>query len=122
MTMVFPSPAPPLAPSPPLSVQYLEPKDLTQLGWTGVGQNGAIDIERRDHTIAAVPLLDAQSGVFVLVDIDLSIRDIMLVQEPLGDTAVASPRRGIDRHRYGHDLSFSLGVISQHACCLIKLG
>jgi hypothetical protein len=46
----------------------------------------------------------------------------MLVQEPLGDTAVASPRRGIDRHCYGHALSFSLVVISQRACYLIQLG
>jgi hypothetical protein len=44
----------------------------------------------------------------------------MLVQEPLGDTAIASPRRGIDRHRYGHALSFSLSVISQRAGYLVK--
>ena len=37
----------------------LEPKDLTQLGWTGIGQDSAIDIDRWDHAIAAVPLLDA---------------------------------------------------------------
>ena len=102
------------------AAQHLEPKSLAQLGWAGVGQNGATDIDRWDHAIAAVPLLDALGSLFVLVDIDLSIRDIMLVQEPLGDTAVASPRRGIDRHRYGHVLSFSLSVISQHTCCLIK--
>ncbi len=45
----------------------------------------------------------------------------MLVQEPLGDTAVASPRRGIDRHRDGHALSFSVSVISQRASNLIEL-
>ena len=91
------------------------------MGWTRVSQNGTIDIDRWDHPIAAVPLLDAQGSLFVLVDIDLGIRDIMLSQEPLGDTAVASPRRRIDRHRYGHALSFSLGVISQRAGYLIKL-
>ena len=101
--------------------QYLEPKSLAQLGWAGVGQNGATDIDRWDHAIAAVPLLDAQGSLFVLVDIDLSIRDIMLGQEPLGDLAISSPRRGIDRHRDGHGLSFSLSVISQRAGYLIKL-
>ena len=90
--------------------QHLEPKNLAQLGWTGIGQNGAIDINRRDGAIATIPLLDAQSSRFVLVDIDLAIRDTMLVQEPLGDTAVASPRRGIDRHRYSHALSPSHSV------------
>ena len=100
----------------------LEPKDLTQLGWTRIGQNGTTDIDCRDHAIAAVPLLDAQGSLFILIDIDLSIRNIMLVQEPLGDTAVASPRRGIDRHCSGHALSFSLGVISQRTCYLVQLG
>jgi len=80
---------------------------LAQLGWTRIGQDGAIDIDRRDGAIAAVPLLDAQGGRVVLVDINLAIRDIMLVQEPLGDTAVASPRGGVDRHRCGHAVSFS---------------
>src|SRR5215467_9478429 len=59
----------PLASSLPLSGQHLEPKRLAQLGWTGVGQNSTVDIDRRDRAIAAVPLLDAQSGLFVLVDI-----------------------------------------------------
>ena len=100
----------------------LEPKNLAHLGWTGVGQNGASDIDRRDRAITAIPLLDAQRGRFVLINIDLGIRDIILVQEPLGDTAVASPRGGIDCHYYSHVLSFSLGVISQRTCHLIKLG
>ena len=115
MTRVFPSPALPLSPSP------LKPERLAQLGWTGVGQDGTVDVDRRDRAIAAIPLLDTQSSLLVLVDIDLGIRDIMLVQEPLGDTAVASPRRGIDRHRDGHALSFSLSVISQRAGYLIQL-
>ena len=99
----------------------LEPKSLAHLGWTGVGQNGASDIDRRDRAITAIPLLDAQRGRFVLINIDLGIRDILLVQEPLGDTAVASPRRGVDRHRYGHALSFSLSVIAHRTCYVIKL-
>jgi len=37
----------------------LKSKDLTQLGWTGIGQNRTTDIDRWDHAIAAVPLLDA---------------------------------------------------------------
>ena len=52
------------APSPPRLVSVgrsasLKSKDLTQLGWTGIGQNRTTDIDRWDHAIAAVPLLDA---------------------------------------------------------------
>ena len=91
------------------------------MGWTGVGQNGASDINGRDGAIAAIPLLDTQRGRFVLVNINLTIRDMLLVQEPLGDTAVASPRRGIDGHRYSHAVSFLLSVISQCAGYVIQL-
>src|SRR5712691_205232 len=59
-------PHPPLKPSPPgrgrgatSRAQHLEPKDLAQLGWTGIGQNSTTYIDRWDHAIAAVPLLDA---------------------------------------------------------------
>ena len=101
--------------------QHLEPKDLAHLGRARIGQNGASDIDGWDGTITAIPLLDTQRSRFVFVDIDLGIRNILLVQEPLGYTAVASPRRGIDCHCDGHAVSFSLSVIAQRARSLIKL-
>ena len=94
----------------------LEPKDLAHLGRAGVGQNRAIDINRRDDTIPTVPAFDTQGSLFVLVDINLGIGDVLLVQEPLGDTAVASPRGGIDRHRCSHTVSFTWWHI---ASCLL---
>ncbi len=65
MVIVMPfSPSPPASspPRPLVSVgrnASLKSKDLTQLGWTGIGQNRTTDIDRWDHAIAAVPLLDA---------------------------------------------------------------
>ena len=87
----------------------LEPKNLAYLGRAWIGKNSTIDINGRDDSIPAIPPFDTQGSLFVLVNIDLGIGDVLLVQEPLGDTTVASPRSGIDRHRCGHARSFSTG-------------
>src|SRR5262249_1019347 len=39
---------------------HLDPKDLAQFGWAGIGENDAININSRDGAIALIPLLDAQ--------------------------------------------------------------
>ena len=58
---------------------------------TGVGEDRPIDIDGWNRAIAVIPLLDTQRRILIHFDVNLSIGDIMLIQEPLGDTAVASP-------------------------------
>ena len=58
---------------------------------TGVGQDCPIDIDGWNRAIAVIPLLDTQRSILVNFDVNFSIGDIMLIQEPLGDAAVASP-------------------------------
>src|SRR5262249_53309268 len=43
----------------------LNPKDLAQFGWTGIGEDHAINIDRWDGAIALIPLLDAQCRILV---------------------------------------------------------
>jgi len=70
---------------------YLEPKDLAQFGWAGIGENHTIDIDSWDGAIALIPLLDAQRSILVCFDVNLSIGDVILIQESLGNAAVSAP-------------------------------
>jgi hypothetical protein len=61
------------------------------LSRAGVGEDGPINIDGWNRAIAVIPLLDTQRSILVNFDVNFSIGDIMLIQEPLGDAAVASP-------------------------------
>jgi len=61
------------------------------LSRAGVGKDCAINIDGWNRAIAVIPLLDPQRSIFVSFDVNLSVGDMMLIQEPLGDAAVASP-------------------------------
>ena len=84
-------------------VVALQPKHLAQLRRAGIGHNGATNIDGRDGAVAVVPLLNTQGRGFVIVNIDLGIRHMVFVQEPLGDAAVASPGGRVYRHRWCHE-------------------
>ena len=75
----------------------------------GVGEDRPVNIDGWDRAIAVIPLLDAARRILVRFDVNLTVGDIMLIQEPLGDAAVASPGGRIDRHRCRHALSFFTG-------------
>ena len=61
------------------------------MSWTGVGEDRPINIDGWNRAIAVIPLLDTQRSILVRFDVNFSIGDIVLIQEPLGDAAVASP-------------------------------
>src|SRR4029450_329573 len=69
----------------------LESKNLAQLSRAGVGKDCPINIDGWNRAIAVIPLLDTQCSILVRFDVNFSIKDIMLIQEPLGDAAIASP-------------------------------
>ena len=71
----------------------------------GVGEDRPINIDGWNRATAVIPLLDTQRSILVRFDVNFSIGDIVLIQEPLGDAAVASPWGRIDRHRCRHTLA-----------------
>src|SRR5262245_50358130 len=59
-----------------------------------------------------VPLLHTLCGFLVLVNINFSIRHLLLVQETLRNPAIPTPRCGIQGHSWWHHSPSSLAITS----------